>query len=547
MPSNRFRLFRFSLFISLALTFLCPGLVAQQDEEVLPEVFNSPYEVVYNHLKYLQEGERLPSQSAKSLFKGDLSQKQLEQLAIELKQIFDGSGNWIRLEEIPRSANYRDSLTQRQRYILTPDFPDIYVRKYGERWLYSERTVAEIDAIHKRVYPYGSHRLLNVLPKLGNNEFLGLRLWQYLGILILIAFGFLIHRVFSFFVGKVLIRVMHRYGKVELAKELLIPAAKPFSLMLVSIMASILIPVLQLPALIATNLVLLAHALVPLFATIFFYKLVDVLGLYFAKVAEKSANTLDDQLVPLIRKILKVFVLIVGFVAILRGFKFDIWPLLTGLSIGGLAFALAAQDTLKNFFDSLMIFIDKPFQIGDWVTSGEIDGTVEEVGFRSTRIRTFRDSVLYVPNSIISNSTVDNHGLRKYRRFYTRLSVTYDTPSRLIEVFVKGIEEIVKRHPETRKDYYNIFLNDYAASSLDIMLYIFFQVPDWTAELRCRQEIMLEVNKLAEHLGVRFAFPTQTLMVEQVPGQLSLTPNYNMSKEEMDKELDTYFKNQSKK
>lgn len=546
MPSNRFNFSRFGLCLFLALSVFQFRLSAQE-QDVLPDVFKSPYEAIYNHLKYLQEGERLPSQSAKSLFRGNRSQEEIEQLAIELKQIFDGSGNWIRLEDVPRSADYVDSLTERKRYLLTSDFPDIYVQKYGDRWLFSERTVTEIDAIHKSVYPYGSHRLLNILPKLGNNEFLGLHLWQYLGILILIAFGFLIHRVFSFFTGKILIRVMHRYGKVDLAKERFIPAAKPFSLMLVSMMASILIPVLQLPALVATNLILLAHALVPLFATMFFYKLVDILGLYFAKVAERSSNTLDDQLVPLIRKILKVFVLIVGFVAILRGFKFDIWPLLTGLSIGGLAFALAAQDTLKNFFGSLMIFIDKPFQIGDWVTSGQIDGTVEEVGFRSTRIRTFRDSVLYVPNSIISNSTVDNHGLRKYRRFYTKLSITYDTPSRLIETFVKGIEEIVKRHPNTRKDYYNIFLNDYAASSLDIMLYIFFEVPDWTAELRCRQEIMLEVNKLAEHLEVRFAFPTQTLMIEQVPGQLSLTPNYNKSKEAMDEELAAYFKNQNKK
>ena len=142
---------------------------------------------------------------------------------------------------------------------------------------------------------------------------------------------------------------------------------------------------------------------------------------------------------------------------------------------------------------------------------------------------------------MLSNSNVDNHGLRQYRRFYTKLSITYDSPARLIEVFVKGVEQIVLKHPETRKDYYNIFLNDYAASSLDVMLYIFFEVPTWTDELRCRQEIMLEVNKLAEHLGVRFAFPTQTLHVEQMPGQLLLSPNYSESKEQMEKELEGFF------
>ncbi len=531
----------------LLLLLLCSTLSLKSQVESLPNTFKSPYEAIYNHLKYLQEDSRNPEQAAKSLFGGQRSEEELARLAIELKQILDGSGNFIIMEDLPRKSDYIDSLTQRRRYVLTKEFPDIYVEKTDHGWLYSSRTVSEIDRIHKQVYPYGTDKLLNLLPKLGNRKYIGLHVWQYLGILILILFSFLIHLFFTFFIRNLLVRVMHKYGKVDLAKGVLIPAAKPFSLMIVARVGSVLIPTLQLPPFIATNLILLAHALVPLFATIFFYKLVDIIGVYFVRMAEKSKNTLDDQLVPLIRKVLKVFVVIVGFVAILRGFKFDIWPLLTGLSIGGLAFALAAQDTLKNFFGSLMIFIDRPFQIGDWVTSGEIDGTVEEVGFRSTRIRTFRDSVMYVPNSIISNSTVDNHGLRKYRRFYTKLSVTYDTPARLIEVYVKGLEEIVKRHPHTRKDYYNIFLNDYAASSLDIMLYIFFQVPDWTEELRCRQQIMLEANKLAEHLGVRFAFPTQTLMIEQVPGQNSLTPDYKQSADEMNKELTTYFNNQDKK
>ncbi len=529
----RFRFFSF--FIAIVCSVSLHG-----QEEVEP-VFSNPYEVIYNHLRYLQEGEYFPKEAAKSLSRAGFSQAEIEALAIELKQILDGSGNRIFLEDVPKSPVYIDSLTDRKRYILTADFPDIYVEGDKNGWLFSERTVLEIDRIHKEVYPFGTHKLLNLLPQLGSNKYFGLHLWQYIGILILLTVGFLIYYVINFFVKNFLVSLTKRFGKVDLARTVLIPAAKPLSLMLVATVESLLIRTLQLPTVVGSNLIIVANALVPLFATVFFYKVVDIAAIYFTKVAERTDNTLDDQLVPLVRKILKVFVLIVGLVAILNAFKFDILPLLTGLSIGGLAFALAAQDTLKNFFGSLMIFIDKPFQIGDWITAGEVDGTVEEVGFRATRIRTFRDSVLYVPNSILSNRNVDNHGLRKYRRFYTRLSLTYDTPSRLIEVYIKGIEKIVLEHPETRKDYYNIFLNDYAASSLDVMLYIFFEVPTWTDELRCRQEIMLEVNKLAEHLGVRFAFPTQTLHVEEVPGQLSLTPNYKETKEQMEKELEGFF------
>lgn len=536
MPSMRNSL-RFLALMFFLLTL--NSLKAQTDS--LPSTFLSPYEAIYNHLNYLQDENHIPAQAAKSLFRGDRNQKQVNNLAVELKQILDGSGNFINMDEVPKSVEYYDSLSRRNRYVLTKDFPEIYVQKYGDQWLFSEYSVEQIDRLHKKVFPFGTDKLLNILPNLGTTKYLGLHLWQYLGILILITLGFLIHLIFTVVLRRILFAVLHKYGKIDLANQFLNPVVRPFSLMIIALLASILIPVLQLPPFAATNLILLVHALVPFFATFFFYRLVDILGHYMKRMADRSENTLDDQLVPLVTKVLHVFVVIVGFVAILRGFKFDIWPILTGLSIGGLAFALAAQDTLKNFFGSLMIFIDRPFQIGDWVTSGDVDGTVEEVGFRSTRVRTFRDSVMYVPNSVISNSMVDNHGRRQYRRFYTRLAITYDTPARLVEVFVKGVEEIVQQHPDTRKDYYNIFLNEYGASALEVMLYIFFKVPDWNNELRCRQEIMLEINKLAEHLGVRFAFPTQTLMIEQAPGQKSLTPDYKQTKEEMEEELKSFF------
>ena len=323
--------------------------------------------------------------------------------------------------------------------------------------------------------------------------------------------------------------------------------AHPISLLVALAFVDKIFPSLQFGLDINTWVFLILNIAETVFWIYVFLKLVQVIMRIYGEFTERTHGRLDDQLVPILHSFLTGLVIVLGLFKLLILFGVDTTTMLAGATIGGLAFALAAQDTLKNFFGSLMIFIDRPFQIGDWVTSGEIDGTVEEVGFRSTRIRTFRDSVMYVPNSIISNSTVDNHGLRKYRRFYTKLSVTYDSPARLIQVFVKGIEQIVKNHPNTRKDYYNIFLNDYAASSLDVMLYIFFEVPDWNTELKCRQEIMLEVNKLAEHLGVRFAFPTQTLMIEEVPGQRSLTPDYKQTEEEMTKELDSYFNAQNKK
>jgi MscS family membrane protein len=236
---------------------------------------------------------------------------------------------------------------------------------------------------------------------------------------------------------------------------------------------------------------------------------------------------------------------VIGGLFILQNLNVNITALLAGISIGGLAIALAAQDTLKNFFGSLMIFIDKPFSVGHWITSGDLDGTVEEVGFRSTRIRTFRNSLTYVPNGKLADSTIDNHGLRQYRRFFMHISITYDTPPDLIEVFVEGLRKIVDRHPNTRKDFYIVEFNDMGDFALKIMFYIFFAVPTWPEELRARHEVLVEIVRLAEKIGIRFAFPTQTLHMENFPGQHSLTPQYDMTMAEFRQVMTDHFANKN--
>jgi MscS family membrane protein len=280
----------------------------------------------------------------------------------------------------------------------------------------------------------------------------------------------------------------------------------------------------------------------PFFATFVVFRLVDVFALYLEKLAGKSDSNLENNVVPLIRKVLRVFVIIIGVLVILQSIGVNITALLAGISIGGLALALAAQDTLKNLFGSLMIFIDKPFSVGHWITSGDIDGTVEEVGFRSTRVRTFRNSLTYVPNGKLADSTIDNHGLRKYRRLKMHIALTYDTPPDLIEVFVEGLRKIVDRHPNTRKDFYIIEFNEMGDFALKILFYIFFAVPTWPEELKARHEVLIEIVRLAEKLGVRFAFPTQTLHMENFPEKRSQTPQYDMDMNEFRKVMEDYFK-----
>lgn len=168
-------------------------------------------------------------------------------------------------------------------------------------------------------------------------------------------------------------------------------------------------------------------------------------------------------------------------------------------------------------FGSLLIFLDKPFQVGDWIQADSIDGTVEEVGFRSTRVRTFANSVIYVPNGKISDMMVNNMGMRKFRRFNTTLGLEYGTPAEKIQLFVEGLKQIVLEHPSTRKDYYEIHLNGFGAYSIDVLFYIFFEVPNWSEELKARQDVLFKVLELASSLDVSFAFPSQTLHIGSMP------------------------------
>jgi MscS family membrane protein len=244
------------------------------------------------------------------------------------------------------------------------------------------------------------------------------------------------------------------------------------------------------------------------------FRLVDVFTGYLAGKAETTDTKLDDQLVPLIRKATKVALTLIATLFILQNLDVDVGSLLAGLGLGGLAFALAAKDTLANLFGSFTIFLDRPFQIGDWVIVGGVEGTVEEVGFRSTRVRTFYKSVVTVPNSKIADSVVDNMGIRSFRRFKVMLGLTYDTPPDKVQAYVEGVRAILHANPMVWQDYFEVHFNRMSASSLDVLVYAFLDVTTWTDELSQRHNMLLEFMRLADTLGVSFAFPTQSLHIE---------------------------------
>ncbi len=530
------------LLLFTLTTLLSFSAFAQNNEG--PEVtLQTPYNTIDVHLHYLQPDSYEPGKSAQTIY-GIADSVRAQNLAIKLKQVLDGKGLYVQMNKLPQNANYvEDSSAQRQVYTLfRRELPEVYVEKIDGRWYYSEETVSNIPKLHETVYPYGTDLLLNLLPKLGQNKFLGLALWQYLGLAFIIVISFLLHAIFS----RVLSPIVKRFSSSKIYPSLIEPRlikriAQLLSVLLIIRIIKVLLPPLQLPIQAANFTFLVIKIVTTILIVLILLRILDIMLRYARVYTQKTDSKLDEQLMPILQRTLQSVVVVGGIIQILRLIDVDVTALIAGLSIGGLALALAAQDTVKNLFGSLTIFLDRPFQIGDWINFSGVDGTVEEVGFRSTRVRTFENSLVYVPNGRLADMIVNNYGLRVYRRFNTKINITYDTPTHIIDKFVEGLKEIVKSHPQTRKDYFEIHLNGMSSSSLDILFYIFFEVGSWSDELSAKHDILKAILDLAKTLGVSFAFPSSSIYVETFPEKGEKATRFMSDESELDTELQKFL------
>jgi MscS family membrane protein len=249
----------------------------------------------------------------------------------------------------------------------------------------------------------------------------------------------------------------------------------------------------------------------------FAIRLTDGLASILADKAARSETKLDDQLVPILRRSSKVFLVVIGIVLVLQNMGYSVGSLLAGLGIGGVALAMASKDTVANLFGSLVIFLDKPFQIGDWIEMDDIEGTVEEVGLRTTRVRTFANSLITVPNLLFTTKSTNNWSRMKKRRIKMSIGVTYSSSPDKIHRLVERIREIIDADEKIHSDFYLVNFDNFGPSSLDIFIYCFTVTTNWAEFLQAKQELMLKVMRAVEALGLSFAFPTQSIHVESLP------------------------------
>jgi MscS family membrane protein len=243
----------------------------------------------------------------------------------------------------------------------------------------------------------------------------------------------------------------------------------------------------------------------------------NLLGETIAMADHLRPGSLDSQLIRLGVRFIGIAVAIGLLMEAGDELGFPAYSMVAGLGVGGLAVALAARDSLANLFGSVLIMFEKPFRVGHRIRLSGSEGVVENVGYRSTRIRTADNSLISIPNDKVVNATVENLTLRQMFRQRLLVQVTYDTPRDRLEALADGIRQILGDHPMTNKTNFHVRFHDFGESSLNVLVIFYLLVPDYAAELREREDVLLKIMDLAKELGVEFAFPTRTLHVETMP------------------------------
>jgi MscS family membrane protein len=383
--------------------------------------------------------------------------------------------------------------------------------------------VAEIPQLYKH-FGYGpfEEALSKVFPDF---TLLGWQLWQWALFLIALPLTYLAALLPTWIVGRLM-----RGRETEMSRKFSLFITGPIRIVLWVLFIRAVSSYLGASA-VGGSLFharpLLAIALV--WAAI---RLVDLLLDLWAERLQMKGEESAAVLVKPVRKIAKGVVVLFAALLWLDNIGFNVSTLLAGLGVGGIAVALAAQDTLKNFFGSVMILLDKPFSVGQRVTVKGHDGVVEDIGLRSTKIRLLTGNQATVPNDQVANVDVENIGRRPHIRRLTNITITYDTPPEKVEKAVNIIETILDNHEGMEPNFPpRVYFNEFNPYSLNILVLYWYHPPDYWSFLAFSQRVNLQIMREFEKEGIQFAFPTSTTYLTQDDGQplhLSLASNHEL-------------------
>ena len=335
----------------------------------------------------------------------------------------------------------------------------------------------------------------------------------------------LIRKIFVTYVYKFIIKMMRKTPS-EFLTNLLLAYEKPLQWLFVII--GVYISARVFPYLDESNQLFLAliQSSIVIFITWGLYNLTSSTSVIFSKINQSSDIHLDRILIPFISKGIRFILIAITFSIIAEIFGYPISGFIAGLGLGGLAFALAAQDLLGNLFGGFVIVTDRPFSIGDWILTPSVEGTVEDINFRSTKIRTFAQALVTVPNSTLANEPITNWSKMGKRRISFRLTLTYDSPIHNVRNVVKRINDLLRNHPDIHQETIFVTFDDFKENGAELMLYFFTKTTVWGEYLKVKEDVNFKIIEILEDEGVSIAIPSRRLYSEKDDH-----PNHNQGDE----------------
>ncbi|MDY6826732.1 MAG: mechanosensitive ion channel family protein [Bacillota bacterium] len=333
--------------------------------------------------------------------------------------------------------------------------------------------------------------------------------WQLgtAGFIVLLAF--LARGLFTFFIFRTILRMAEK-TKTAIDEAILLAFENPLKKLILVI--GFYIALLSLPLGPAVDAVIgnIFRSLLIVFIAAGFYNLVG--GDAYHKLSEKLS--VEKTVAGFATKALRFIIIALAVAIIAQEWDYDVNGFIAGLGLGGLAVALAAKDALANIFGGLVILLDKPFAVGDWISSPSVEGTVEEMGFRSTRVRTFANAQVTVPNASLANDPITNWTRMQKRRISFHLGVTYNTSRQKLQRCIDRIRTMLARHPKVHPETIFACFDEFNDSSLDIFIYFFTKTTEWGKHLAVKEEINFKIMAILEEEGVSVAFPSQSVYFE---------------------------------
>ena len=382
-------------------------------------------------------------------------------------------------------------------------------------WRFASSTVDRIPALYAE---FGHGALGELLPEpFFKVRFLDVTLWQWIGLLLAVLLAYLVSWVVTWIVHRTIRSIVSR-TETQIDDALLGIAVKPFRLLLATAFFFAGVLVLRLAAPAHAFLVNLIQALVIVAVTWLFLRFVDGFREHIKQRLEQEGKLGAVAVIPLGTRTVKAFLVLLAAIAMLQHLGFNVTGVIAGLGVGGIALALAAQKSIENLFGGVTLVADQPVRVGDFCRFGDKVGTVEDIGLRSTRVRTLDRTLLTIPNGDFSQTQIENFGKRDRIRLFCMIGLRYETTPDQLRHVITGLRRLLVAHPRVTPEPARVRFVGFGAYSLDLEVFAYVATSEWSEFLAVREDIFLRMMDIIAESGTGFAFPSSTTYLSRDGG-----------------------------